>query len=260
MIVICHMMIIIKEKLNKIEKKLKKKLNKNLSIICLIILVYLNILKLYHKMETAFVPYMLYRYKVRNDEHCPICRQPILSFHNSITDAYDEAEKCIKDRDEDEDALIPNLLNGDSIWIDEWVRRRNGDLYQIVKIIPDKKYNSVEWEDDVESINFNCCKQNHQNKFMLLHQRIRITENCPFKNIYQFSFYQSYESAQNALLKNMSKKKYNKFIQLDKLSFSVDKHKNDKLIGLDYFQIIELQPNLKINLSECCPTLEKFEW
>jgi hypothetical protein len=62
---------------------------------------------------SAFLSYHL---KVRNDDHCPICQIHTVSVHPSPEAAGGEK----------------GGLGG--VWIDEWVRRRNGDWYEIIPV------------------------------------------------------------------------------------------------------------------------------
>src|SRR5579863_876262 len=63
---------------------------------------------------------------IRNDEHCPTCRKFFITLHNSG------------------DGNIHKP--GKSEWVDEWIRRRNGDKYQNIYITPNEVYNlSGDW-------------------------------------------------------------------------------------------------------------------
>jgi hypothetical protein len=75
---------------------------------------------------------------VRNDDHCPICRRYYVSIHKTLEETYEEIVKCMTDEFKSEQ--LEDLKQGKSLWVDEWVRRRNGDSYQILKIIPEKIY------------------------------------------------------------------------------------------------------------------------
>lgn len=55
---------------------------------------------------------------IRNDEHCPNCRKYYVSICFDLNNALEKIPEKAK-------------LN-EFIWIDEWIRRRNGDKYQVI--------------------------------------------------------------------------------------------------------------------------------
>jgi len=96
---------------------------------------------------------------VRNDDHCPICRTHTLSFHKERTQS-------------------------DPLWVDEWVRRRNGDLYQTINIRLETIYDLQEYD-----VNHNRGVEGAAN-FMLLKVRIRVGRWCPDNIKYYVTFYE----------------------------------------------------------------------
>ncbi len=75
---------------------------------------------------------MLFHKRVRNDDHCPICRIFTVSFHS--TEAVDEDINEHKE----------TLLKAKSLWIDEWVRRSNGDKYDVLPLSHEETYDLSE--------------------------------------------------------------------------------------------------------------------
>lgn len=76
--------------------------------------------------------------EIRNDNHCPECRKHYISAHEKFNDAYDNETYKIYDLDLENEA---KFKKGEPIWINEWVRRRNGDKYHIVSPLLGKVYN-----------------------------------------------------------------------------------------------------------------------
>lgn len=61
---------------------------------------------------------------VRNDNHCPNCRCWYITL----------------------DQDLDKLQSAEVTWEDEWVRKRNGDKFQTVNIIPNHEYDLSEWK------------------------------------------------------------------------------------------------------------------
>ena len=59
---------------------------------------------------------------IRNDSHCPICRMWYVTI--------------VKEEERFEESFS---------WVDEWVRRRNGDKYEELYIKEDYEYNLQDW-------------------------------------------------------------------------------------------------------------------
>jgi hypothetical protein len=70
--------------------------------------------------------------RVRNDEHCPNCRKYYLT-------VCETQQHCFKH---------PELtLTSNTVWEDEWVRRRNGDRYSYQPIVSGLEYDLISFED-----------------------------------------------------------------------------------------------------------------
>ena len=81
--------------------------------------------------------------RIRNDEHCPNCRKYYLTVYETQQDCF---ERC------------PELtLTNNTVWEDEWVRRRNGDCYSYQPIVFGLEY-------DLNSFENIQCKQNKKNR------------------------------------------------------------------------------------------------
>lgn len=74
--------------------------------------------------------YGLFHLKIRNDQ------EPSRVPYVSIFESFEEAYKAVPVRQNN----FNILKQGSSIWIDEWIRRRNGDDYKIVKLFCGMEY------------------------------------------------------------------------------------------------------------------------
>ncbi|AKI78797.1 hypothetical protein qu_45 [Acanthamoeba polyphaga mimivirus] len=208
--------------------------------------------------------YMVCHLQIRNDFHCPTCRQPKVFFYNTFEEAYNKACNYIGNMDDFDRKM---LKEGSSIWIDEWIRRNNGDKYQIIKITTNKEYELLKYENeefheesDVETdaeSNEELCGENII-KYMLLHIKVKTSKWCPNNIKYFVSFHFELETAcdivdigdKSSLLKNLEPVWINK----NKLDVGLCSK------GGDYFQIIELESDKKFNLNKFCSQLKKLNY
>jgi hypothetical protein len=73
---------------------------------------------------------------IRNDNSCPDCRKMSVTFYES----WDEAYAAASSMDLPESSLA-ELAATSECWIDEWERRRNGDMYRICPITDGDQWN-----------------------------------------------------------------------------------------------------------------------
>lgn len=208
--------------------------------------------------------YMVYHLQIRNDFYCPTCRQPKVFFYNTFEEAYNKACNYIGNMDDFDRKM---LKEGSSIWIDEWIRRNNGDKYQIIKITTDKKYELLKYENEEfheESDAESDAESNEELygeniiKYMLLHIKVKTSKWCPNNIKYFVSFHFELETAcdivdigdKSSLLKNLEPVWINK----NKLDVGLCSK------GGDYFQIIELESDKKFNLNKCCSQLKNLRY
>ena len=80
--------------------------------------------------------YALLHIRVRNDYRTEEARVLKVYYGDSKEELYDRIVKdVISESDiENDDAEKQTLYNYNKIWIDEWVRRRNGDMFRLYKI------------------------------------------------------------------------------------------------------------------------------
>jgi len=161
---------------------------------------------------------------IRNDNHCPTCRRWYL----------------IVEKD------IHKLQSGSVEWFDEWVRRRNGDKYQTINIIPELKYNLSEWKlNSNEEINVNVTH-------FLLQIKINKYKWCP-KNIkFYISFHESGKNAYHRAKEILSNSELGN-LKNGYWKNDINNEDNDK--G-QFFIIVKLKPNENICLNDFCPQIQ----
>jgi hypothetical protein len=193
--------------------------------------------------------YILFHYQIRNDYHCPSCRQPTVYVCESIEEACNK----FKQFNIESERNLEILRNGEPIWIDEWERRRNGDLYQIVKIIPDITYipnlNNLNEHDSILE------KDQNMVKYMLLHIVVDPSEWCPYNIKYYMSFHETLELTQKEMMRKSSVNDC-----LDESNFDSIWINSEKGKGGNYFQIFDLDTNRKINLFESYKQLKTISF
>jgi len=198
------------------------------------------------------VAHLFLHKSVRNDDHCPICRKYYVTLHKNMTSALEAAKECLGEEDEYDTAEHLNRLKeGQAVWIDEWVRRSNGDLYQIVK--PDLDT----WLDlSQEQEN---SKEAHDVKYMMLEICIDKTEWCP-KNIkFEASFHTTQEQAR-LMLPNDIYDLYQTVKQdISQLNESDTWWVKQDGVGCHY-QILKLEVGKRICLNTYCPQLQPKMW
>ena len=106
---------------------------------------------------------------IRNDEHCPNCRKYYLT-------VYQIQQHCFKH---------PKLtLTNNTVWEDEWVRRRNGDCYSYQPIVFGLDYDLNSFKD-IE------CEQNKYEdiQFILICKTVDTRLYCPHNIKYSVWFF-----------------------------------------------------------------------
>ncbi len=191
--------------------------------------------------------YMFYHLKVRNDEYSTKCRQPVVFFCETWDDVYDNAKNYLLNFCEDYEKVLLGLNNNESLWIDEWVRRSNGDKYEIINI-RNSNYCDSAIKFSMSDININ---------FMLLHIKIRPRKLSPDNIKYNMSFHENIDNAKIKAHENKNfKDKDNSLEQFN--SVWVVKDEDNISHGGDYFELFELEDGEIINLRKTCLDLKKF--
>lgn len=155
----------------------------------------LKLIRLIESYLDIPVQYMAYHKRVRNDDHCPVCRTYYISFHVTLEDALEEITSELSEEEKDENTKILEL--GNSLWIDEWIRRSNGDLYQICGLHPKRRYDMSAPDLDLET------EEEFTPSYFRLNFKLNGKECCP-DNIQCFlKFYETYGEAKNAVRKGV---------------------------------------------------------
>jgi hypothetical protein len=203
--------------------------------------------------------YVFFHTVVRNDDHCPVCRRHYVTFYSD----FDEAVKCASQEMEEKakPKRIERLKKGHAVWIDEWVRRSNGDRYRISNLRPEMTHQfGGEYDQDVEN-----GELKNNVSFMALHICIRRSEWCPENITFSVSFHTTIEKACDMGKSSL----YSDEEDEDKsIIDSVEKIRNlqpvwkpcgdDEGSG-NHFQIIPIECNKKMYLNEHCYQLKEWE-
>lgn len=154
--------------------------------------------------------------KIRNDEHCPYCRKYYLTVFESSMD-------------------IPLIYEkgNNSYWVDEWIRRRNGDRYTVQPINNNINYDLNDFENvECEEI------PNMKSKMMLIHISIDKEKWCPSNIKYNISFHENINVSSCEIpyedIKKLCETKELKIIEGSKL---------------DYYKIIEIEYGKEMHID-----------
>lgn len=228
--------------------------------------------------------YLYSHLRVRNDDHCPICRIVLISIHDSLTEAsrsvgdmvYEEEDSASEDEDQDEEKsvickgpslLLHKLFEMKDIWIDEWVRRSNGDRYCISTLTDGTQYN-------LSQMHKYSSEENEKDfRFLLLHTQVREWD-CPNNIQFYGSFYEKRSDACKALQKecNLTLEQMTKFEQSESIWLeSVDNYDWDEYPehGIeadsddaegDHYQLVPLKIGQEIILNDFCPAIQPQNW
>ena len=210
--------------------------------------------------------YLFFHKMIRNDEHCPNCKRYYISFYDTLEDAYIRAKDEIV---EDTDVDLILLKEGYSVWVDEWVRRRNGDKYQIVKIKPNEIYDLCEDLSNGFDINHS------EMKFMVLRIDVNKSYACPNNIEFHISFYESIDKAYDEIIEMINILNYDGDEETEKNQLNDDEKlqlKDLKSIwknNPDYYaekgnghhyQIINMKIEKNIYLNGECSQIQPENW
>ena len=172
--------------------------------------------------------------RIRNDEHCPNCRKYWLTVFESQQQFYQQ--QLYQQQLSYENIPLLNCDNKHTIWVDEWIRRRNGDQYTIQPINYELSYNLNNFED-YELNNGPNINATH----MLLHIIIDNDKDCPDNIMFDIKFYDCERFSVSYHLIPNKQDRHQLYCQ-----------KEFKLIRgtrLDYFQFIKLEPGVPIEIN-----------
>jgi hypothetical protein len=184
--------------------------------------------------------------RVRNDEHCPTCRMYYLSFHDTVKSAVSDLCGKMDDIVEAENNVEERLLKGSSVWIDEWVRRRNGDWYQVATITSNVNYEvAYGFLSGLTQDN----KINTNIRYMRLQTKINKKEWCPDNIQFFVEFFASKDECEKAL-----KQKSDYFMEGDEN----EEEKDENVTS--HYAIIPIQCKDTIHLNSYCPDIQPDKW
>ena len=203
---------------------------------------------------------------VRNDDHCPICRRYYVSFHTSWACAYARAIQQI----EDEDAHA-ELERHSYCWVDEWVRRSNGDMFRICPVAAGTRWDLSDWGSINVGKQVLC--QSKEVKFIALQISVDPAEWCPANLHYSIALFHTAEEAASDLVS-----KYNDELESDEPESKSDLNE-DRLHDLQtlrpawvvqlhnrsanyHFQVIDIDKSMcaRIELNKYCPHIQPDVW
>jgi hypothetical protein len=134
------------------------------------------------------MPFLCHNLCIRNDDHCPNCRKYFVSIHKTKEEALTKTKKNLMVNSNYHDSKFDELCLNSSCWIDEWKRRRNGDLYNVVNIDPEKQIDLPGYFDNVDEIEDDY--DDADIKYMLLSVQIRNLKICPSNIKFAITFYE----------------------------------------------------------------------
>lgn len=190
---------------------------------------------------------------VRNDLHCPNCRNYYLSIYNSRCEAVESLRyywsECKPDNDEEDyDKDLQKLDMDGSLWISEWERRGNGDKFNVVSINPMTRY-------DLGDLDYENSHGDNRDeiKYMLLNIKIDRDECCPDNFKYRTTFYSSLDELnlnyEDDL--NYDGELNSKIRNFEPIWIPSDSSKNG-----NFYQLIEVQHNAAYHLNSYCDQLD----
>jgi hypothetical protein len=229
------------------------------------------------KKTSSQKTYLYYHKLVRNDDHCPICRRFYISIHTNKKDAISQASEDI---DDSTDVLY--LEKYGDVWIDEWVRRRNGDQYKVFEIELNKTYkfftSDYSYSEDGKNIEKDMKKLSIENssiQYVLLHVDINKSEWCPYNIKYSVSFHNTLDDACEKVSDFCDKSNIEELKKLQPVwipewiedlnnctinTTDKDMAKIKQTGNGDYYQIIKMEYDKQIYLNEYCKYVQPDVW
>lgn len=117
--------------------------------------------------------------RFRNEEHCPTCRVWYIA-------AFPSMDSALQGTFPDDPDLAETLRNNRTVWIDEWIRRRNGDRYTLIPFILDQEVKlPVFLHDNLES-----CISLPDKLWLKVLFHIRKDLSCPENIKYRITFHE----------------------------------------------------------------------
>lgn len=189
--------------------------------------------------------YIFVHKEVRNDYHCPICKQYYVTLYYDIKKASRNGKFKLND----------------IVWVDEWVRRRNGDKYHLFEVIPNNIYDLQNYDITEDTKNIVVAPASEIIQFMFLHVILDTLKWCPDNIKYEFSLHTSFNNAfelgSSFLKTSIDKEKLEQLqpVWIDKNIDNSQKHKCGA-----FYQIIKINYDETICLNKFCPQAQPDVW
>lgn len=212
------------------------------------------------------ITHVLIHMRVRNDDHCPRCRRYYVSFHTSWDNAYKTAIDDIDEDHEDEPEKTDKIkkeLQESCCWIDEWVRRSNGDLYQIRPVLSGMQWNLSVTDIQNYSVNTIIGKAP---SYMGVYIKVDKSLDCPDNIQFSIVLNSSFEKANECTLgmRELYEGKHDEddIEAHNALSLQLDKEKwIEDSDGVGHsFHVISIERNRGLGLNSFCAQIQPKNW
>jgi hypothetical protein len=192
------------------------------------------------------MPYIFMQKQIRNDNHCPTCRLEFIA-------VYANREEGEQDQDV--------VAFGCTEWVDEWVRRRNGDMYHFFKLAPDVVYDLHEYDlggDKNVRTKTDTKSSDTANKeqYLLLQITVRKEEWCPDNITFKVSFHTTFATAFHFAKANLELT--GEDLGLLHKTNTLCSHQSEQ--EHDHYQIIPLRDAERVCLNNFCEFISEEMW
>ncbi len=189
------------------------------------------------------MPYIFMQKQIRNDNHCPTCRLEFIT-------VYASREKCEQDQDV--------VAFGCTEWVDEWVRRRNGDLYHFFKLVPEVVYDLREYDlgGDGTKTDTKYLDTTNKEQYMLLQITVRKDKWCPDNITFKVSFHTTFVTAFYFAKANLEVT--GEDLGMLHKTHTICSHQSER--DHDHYQIISLRNAERVCLNNYCDFISEEVW
>lgn len=185
--------------------------------------------------------YLFVHKRVRNDDHCPSCKRYFVTIYNDAKEIY---EMCDLYGDK-----LDELMESSTVWIDEWVRRGNGDRHTIVPIYTGREYDIAL----AHNIRPKPSAPDENVKYMLLHITVDHKKWCPDNITFHATFYKTMDDLKEDQVDHLNIEKFNE------QTLWIPKSERDIKNG-DFYQIIEIKPTETIDINSLCEEIQENKY
>lgn len=220
------------------------------------------------EVEQSSLKYVYVHKCVRNDNHCPTCRMHYVSVHANESVAL---EKMPEDQ---------QFVN-EPVWVDEWVRRSNGDRYQVFQSRVGGNYDLAEHDvnDSFSGLYQSgeiCCVS-----YMLVNIKIDKDKWCPNNITFNIEFFETFKNAFTKMIERFKLEveyddedlsdneddNYDDGTNEENIGNIYDENKNTKICVrkrskkiFNFFKIVKLEDNTEYCINEMFSQLSTEKW